>query len=234
VEPARTPATLSYSGVVPPPTATAAAPPRKPGVIISAIAAIVAVGLLSGFAIKSQAQANADQEAAQLQAQDQAKVAADKALEKRKQVREKKAKAKQEAEAARQAEATQARETNTVYVAPAPGPGQSVDGEWSGEMAGGKYSFSMSLSDDDGQISGSMYQHSNATNESGTEELSGYREGNTIYLQGVSWDSSAPRKWGLDSIVIQVSGDGESISGTYGCDTCSTTYPITGSRMYDY
>ena len=210
-------------------------PPRKRrvGMAIAAGAVALSVGALTVFAINTQAQNGngGNDQVAAAEAQEQAlaeQEAAEKAEKKRikaeaKKIADKKV-AKLEAEQQPASQPSVPSQSSTQYAT-----GASASGYWSGSMKGGQYSFSLDLYDEGGSLSGSMYQVDNTDGDDGTQQMTGYREGNTLYLRGTSW-SGAPSSWGLDSIVVTLSSDGSSFSGSYGCDVCSGTNDIYGSR----
>ena len=99
-------------------------------------------------------------------------------------------------------------------------------------MADGKYDFYLEIQESGGDVYGSMYQYSREDGDTGTEQVAGYRSGNTLYLEGTSWSKDAPNNWGLDTFTIELAPDGESFWGTYTCDVCSTTNNLQGSRSY--
>jgi hypothetical protein len=216
------------AAVNPTPARTAGRPRRRTGAIVAACAVALSVGALSAFAVHSQSQTAADEEAAAQQVRQDAKAEA-KAEKKRIEAKAEKLAAEKVAE--QQAPPAQPAQAPAPAPAPASATSASAAGSWEGSMDSGQYSFSMDLSESDGGISGSMYQYDNSDGEDGTESLTGYREGNTIYLQGTSW-SGAPSSWGLDSIIVTLSPDGDSMSGSFTCTTCSGTKDISGYRLF--
>ncbi len=211
----------------PPPSADAADSSRssrhgrRAGLIAAVAAVLVLVAGVAVAAVHNSGEAADDAAAAAAASEARAQAAADAQAK----AKHQKIRAKARARAQRDAEPP-----STVIVTP--GVAAPLAGDWSGSMDDGKYYFSMFLSESGGGISGSMTQYSNATGGSGTEQLAGSRSGNTVYLQGTSWSSDTPAGWSLDTIEIFLSPDGDSFTGTYGCDGCSGTFRITGTRGY--
>lgn len=218
-----------HSADSPPPPPSAAADDssrssrhgRRAGVIAAVAAVLVLVAGVAVAAAYNSGEAANDATTAAAAAEAQSQAAADAEAK----AKHEKIRAKARKQALRDAEPPR-----TVIVTP--GVAAPLAGDWSGTMADGKYSFSMSLSESGSGVSGYMTQYSNATGGSGTEQLTGSRSGNTVYLQGTSWSSDTPDGWRLDTIEIFLSPDGDSFTGTYGCEGCSGTGGISGTRGY--
>ena len=207
---------------------------RRVGTVGAAVAVLASVAILTGLAVNSQA-ANTDP-AADAAAIDASEASADAAERSERRLMKAKIKAKAEAEAeakaAEEAAAAQAAAAPPEQPEPPAAPAPSSTGSWVGTMADGKYEFALELTESGGDVYGSMYQYSNEDRDSGTEQVSGYRSGNTLYLQGTSWSKDAPNNWGLDDFTIELGSDGETLWGTYTCDVCSTSNELQGSRGY--
>lgn len=191
----------------------------------TAVAIVASVAVLTGLAVNSQA-SNSDP-AADTAAQEASAASAEASQATERRLMKARIKAKAEARAAEEA-AAQAPVAAPV-AAPAP-PAPSSTGAWAGTMADGKYEFYLEIQESGGTVTGAMAQYSNEDGDSGTEQVSGYREGNTLYLSGTSWSRDAPNNWGLDDFTIELAPDGSSFWGTYTCDVCSTTNNLEGYR----
>ncbi len=250
VDPSTTAATTGSSPAASPTTATEALSPLDSGVdgrnavspkrrwrigAVSAGAAIVtSVAVLTGLAMNSQAAPEpASDPAATAAGATAVKTVAKSTDISQKRLMKAKIKARAERKAERQAEReAAAAQAQSATTAAAMAPDSS--GQWAGSLADGKYSYYLDIEESGGAVAGSMYQVSNADGDSGTEYVTGYREGNTLYLQGQYW-TDAPKNWGLDSFTIELSSDGGSMWGSYNCDVCSTTNNLSGERSYgDY
>lgn len=193
---------------------------KHPVGVLTVLAVTLAVLGIGAFAVNAQVRTS-EQEAAA--AQEQAREAAreaEKQRELKKKARAKERKAREDAE-----------QQPDVYVVPAPatpynGP---IDGEWSGTMADGKYTFWLTLSEYGGQVSGELYQRDTRNGEEGVEIVEGYREGEVLYLNGIAWEYG-PSDWEYDRIALTLSADGGSFTGTYTCDGCAPSNSMTGRR----
>ncbi len=203
---------------------------RRVGTVGAAVAVLASVAILTGLAVNSQASNN--DPAADAAANDASEASADAAERSERRLLKAKIKAKAEAKAAEEAAAAQAAAAPAEQPEPPAAPAPSSTGSWVGTMADGKYEFALEITESGGDVYGSMYQYSNEDGDSGTEQVSGYRTGNTLYLRGTSWSKDAPKNWGLDDFTIELGSDGETLWGTYTCDVCSTSNELQGSRGY--
>ena len=235
---ASTTATEALSPIDAPVTAQTSAPaPRRRlriGALSAGAAILASVAVLTGLAMNSQAAPEpASDPAATAAGATAVKTVAKSTDISQKRLMKAKIKARAERKAERQAEReAAAAQAQSATTAAAMAPDSS--GQWAGSLADGKYSYYLDIEESGGAVAGSMYQVSNADGDSGTEYVTGYREGNTLYLQGQYW-TDAPKNWGLDSFTIELSSDGGSVWGSYNCDVCSTTNNLSGERSYgDY
>lgn len=206
---------------------------RRPMALAATALVLLAVLALGSLAVRAQIQTTAAHDAERIAAQDAARTAAEDArkAEAAARAERQRLRRKERARTRVEARAREQQSPPSVVVVPAPGPPYSgpVDGEWTGSMDDGRYSFRLSLSDYEGYLAGEMYQQNTATGEDGTEIVEGYREGNVLYLRGTSW-RHAPSGWSLDVLALSVATDGRSLAGTYTCAACEPSNTISGWR----
>jgi hypothetical protein len=103
-----------------------------------------------------------------------------------------------------------------------------ADGRWQGVLDDGAYTFDMTLSEHDGEVSGTVHEYDTADGDSGTQVVTGYRHGNTLHLRGTEYLHSSPG-WKLDEFTVDVHPDG-TMSGTFNCVGCRALLPLHGAR----
>ncbi len=96
-------------------------------------------------------------------------------------------------------------------------------GYWEGNMRSGAYGFELQLNErPNGSVSGEMIQWDTGDGETGTQYVTGTRDGNVLRLRGQYWSADTPQTWKLDTFKLKLNRNGQSFSGTYDCDGCSS------------
>lgn len=105
---------------------------------------------------------------------------------------------------------------------------------WDGTMNGGRYEYTMNISEGSGgSLSAVMYRRNAKTGKDGYQTLTGSISGDTVTLNGQSWQN-APRSWTTDQITVKVS-EGEAtrvMQGTYTCTGCKGSSDIKGYQDF--